>query len=185
MADITLNAAPILGGIDKIIGENRIVERDDLALVSIACPLNDDGNLAALIREHWSIDMPTATLTTTHNDTRAVRLTPDQIMLIFPHNTPDAEAFVQKKLTGAGYTTDQTDAWVALEISGPDTRAAMERICPLDLSQFANDDAGRTVMEHMGALVIRCDTDNFLLFSASSSAHSFLNAVETSYLYVI
>ncbi len=183
MADITLTAAPILG-VDLEIGENRITERDDLALVSIATPMGGDDALTAALKSGWSLDMPTPTATTTSGDTRAIRTSPDQMLLAFPHATPDADPHVQSKLNGAGYTTDQTDSWVVLEISGPDTMAALERICPLDLAKFEVNDAGRTVMEHMGAFIVRLGTDRFLLMSASSSAASFLHAVETSYKYV-
>lgn len=184
MADITLTATPLLDGADITIAENRIKERDDLAIVSIASPLGGDGALAAALKSGWSLELPGPISTTSSGDTRAVRTGQDQMLLVFPHATPDAEPYVQGKLNGAGYTTDQTDSWVTLDISGPQTLAALERICPLDLERFDTGDAGRTVMEHMGAMVIRLGDDRFLLLSASSSAQSFLHAVETSYKYV-
>ena len=181
----TLTAAPILGGTDQTIGANRIIERDDLALVSIAVPLNDDAAVEAALKKGWGLAMPSSTLSTVKDDTRAVRTAADQLMLIFPHATPDAEPVVRAKLKGAGYTTDQTDVWVALQISGPDTVAALERLCPLDTATMAENASARTVMEHMGALIIRLGPDRFLLLSASSSAKSFLHAVETSYHNVV
>ena len=184
MADITLTAAPVLGGAEIEIGANRIKERDDLALVSIATPLGGNDALETAIRNAWSLDMPTPTQTTTSGDTRAIRTSPDQMLLVFPHATPDANSVVQGKLGGAGYTTDQTDSWVVLDIAGPDTMAALERLCPLDLARFNVGTSGRTVMEHMGALIVRTGETDFLLMSASSSAQSFLHAVETSYAYV-
>jgi sarcosine oxidase subunit gamma len=107
------------------------------------------------------------------------------MMLIFPHALPDAERVVEGKLGGAGYTTDQSDSWVVLEISGPDTLAALERLCPLNTATMPENGYGRTTMEHMGAAILRLADDRFLLMSASSSARSFLHAVETSYEYVI
>lgn len=184
MADITLTAAPLLGNADIRNGANRIQERDDLAIVSIATPLGGEDALAKALKKHWSLYVPEPTRSTSSGDTRAIRSGQDQMLLVFPHVTPDAEPHVQSKLGGTGYTTDQTDSWVVLEISGPDTLAAMERLCPLDLASFETDDAGRTVMEHMGAFVVRLDIDRFLLMSASSSAQSFLHAVQTSYAYV-
>ncbi|MCV6591971.1 MAG: sarcosine oxidase subunit gamma [Silicimonas sp.] len=184
MADITLTATPLLGGTDIQIGDNRILERDDLALVSIATPLGGEVDLTEALKIAWSLDLPTPTQSTTSGDTTAIRTTPDQMLLLFPHPTPDANAVVQEKLGGTGYTTDQTDAWVILEITGPDTMAALERLCPLDLARFEDGTAGRTMMEHMGALILKRAPDHFLLMSASSSAGSFLHAVETSYRYV-
>ena len=186
MAEITLEAAPILGGADIEIGENRIVERDDLALVSIATPLGGEAALEAALNSGWSLGMPTPTRATQAGETWAIRTTADQLMLVFPHAAPDANTIVQGKLKGASYTTDQTDVWVVLEISGPDTLAALERLCPIDLhaDAFPEGAAARTLMEHMGAMILRLGSERFLLMSASSSAASFLHAVETSYAYV-
>lgn len=181
--DFTLQAKPVLGGADIKIGDNRIVELDELAIVSIATPLGGEDALAAALSKGWSLDMPSPTLSTTSGDTRAIRTAADQMLLVFPQEAPTASADVQSKLNGAGYTTDQTDNWVALEVSGPNTHAALERLSPIDLSPgvFPQDANARTVMEHMGALVVRTGEARFLLMSASSSAASFLHAVETSF----
>ena len=183
MPEFALEAAPMLGGVRLSFGDNNIVERDDLALVSIATPQGGDDALAAALQGGWGLDMPSPTLSATSGEVRAIRTTADQMMLVFPHATPDANAHVQGKLDGAGYTTDQTDAWVVLEVTGPNTIAALERLCPLDLhdSAFPVNAAGRTVMEHMGALILRTGDDRYLLMSVSSSAQSFLHAVETSF----
>ena len=184
MDEITLKPAPILAGASLEISGNRIVERDDLAIVSIATPLDGQDALAEALRNGWSLDIPDPTRSTLSGEVRAIRTSPDQMMLIFPHATPDAEAAVRDRLAGTGYTTDQTESWIVLEVAGPDTLSAMERICPLDLLSFEIGGTGRTVMEHMGAMAIRTGDDVFLLLSASSSAESFLHAVETSYRYV-
>ena len=59
---------------------------------------------------------------------------------------------------------------------------ALRRLCPIDLAgaQFPLNASARTVMEHMGAIVVRVSVDSFLLLSASSSAKSFWHAVEVS-----
>ncbi|MBT8415130.1 MAG: hypothetical protein KJO30_12445, partial [Boseongicola sp.] len=53
---------------------------------------------------------------------------------------------------------------------------------PLDLDPdtFPTGSAARTVMEHLGAMIVRVDDTRFWLMSARSSAMSFLHAVETS-----
>ncbi|MGV6846935.1 MAG: sarcosine oxidase subunit gamma [Marinibacterium sp.] len=180
----TLTARPVLGGADMRLGDNRIRERDDLAIVSVAIPLGGETALADAIRSAWDLAPPAPAVSSVSGDIRAVSSTGDQWLVIFPHATPDANAHVQTALAGSGYTTEQTDAWVVLEISGPDTLAALERICPLDCAAMPVDGNGRTVVEHMGALILRLDADRFLMMSASSSAASFLHAVETSYRYV-
>jgi len=111
-----------------------------------------------------------------------VRLAPDQAFILFTWAGPDAERYLAERLGDAVYLTDQTDTWCSLEVEGIDSRAALERICPVDLHPlaFAEGDAARTVMEHMGVLVLRTGPDRFLLLSAGSSAGSFLHAVRRS-----
>ena len=183
--DFTLTAAPILGGADLAIGQNQVRERSDLAIVSIATPLGGDDDLAKALEAGWALGPPTPTISTQSGDFRALRTASDQLLLVFPHTQPDAERQVAKKLNGAGYTTDQTDSWIVLEIAGPDTLSAFERLCPLDVSSMPKNGTARTVMEHMGAILLRLADDRFLLLSASSSARSFLHAVETSYKNVV
>ena len=185
MANITLTAAPLLGGYDKTTGKTRLCERDDLAMVSLAMPIRGKSALTKAIKAGFGLSMPSPVKTTTKGDARLMQTTPDQFMLIFPHATPDAAAHVAAKIDGAAYVTEQTDAWVRLELSGPGAMAALERICPLDLheSTFPVGSAGRTTMEHMSAVIIRTGKDSFLLLSASSSGMSFLHALETSLAY--
>lgn len=172
VAEIRLQAKPVLG-VNTEIGGIRIRERGDLALVSVA---------GASSLGDYGLEMPSPTRSTEAGGVRAISTGVDQLMLLFPHSTPDAEPTVRARLSD-GYTTDQTDVWVILEVDGPHVRDGLERICPLDLhpEAFSIGSAARTVMEHMGAMIVRTGTDRFLLLSARSSAKSFLHAVETSF----
>ena len=145
------------------------------------CPRGGRRRWIAALKKGWGLSRPSPTLGMAKGDTRAISMAADQLFLIFPHRSPNASAEVQDKLAGAGYTTDQTDGWVILEITGPDTLAALERLCPLDLAAFPDNATARTMTEHLGATIIRLQSDRFLLLSARSSAASFLHAVETSY----
>jgi aspartate aminotransferase-like enzyme len=62
----------------------------------------------------------------------------------------------------------------------PEVLAALEQLCPLDLSQdvFPAGAFTRTVMENMGAIILRTGDETFRLMSGSSSADSFLEVVE-------
>ena len=186
MAKIMLRPTSQLGNADISVGSNRILERADLAIVSVAVPNGEEASLTRALKDSWALSLPDARQTSVSGDTRAIRTASDQLFLVFSHDTPDAEPFVQSRLNGAGYTTDQTDVWVALSVSGPDTLAALERICPLDLDLgvFPVDASARTIMEHMGAFILRLGETEFLLLSPSSSAASFLHAVELSFRYV-
>ncbi|MEM6826269.1 MAG: sarcosine oxidase subunit gamma [Pseudomonadota bacterium] len=187
MGEIQLTPLSPLGGADIKLGANQIRERTDLALVSIAVPLGGEETLAAALSSGWGLALPSPTVSTINEEICALRLTPDQIMLAFPDPAADADKTVGRVLAGTGYTSLQTDAWVILEISGPDTRGALERLCPIDIHEtaFPTNAAARTTMEHMSAILIRLGMDRFMLMSASSSARSFLHAVETSFRFVL
>lgn len=186
MAEIRLTAAPALGA-DITMGGNRIRERDDLALVSVAVPQGGDAALAGAMERAWSIAPPSPNGSTGGDGMRAIWTAPDQMFLMFPRPGSDESAHLAAALDGAGYVTTQTDGWVILEVEGPETLAALERLCPLDLASkaFPVGAASRTVMEHMGAMILRLDETRFLLMSARSSAASFLHAVEVSYRNVL
>ncbi|MBY5986994.1 sarcosine oxidase subunit gamma [Roseovarius atlanticus] len=187
MADFTLTSEPPLKGFDQGFGDTRLHAPADLAIVSIALPLGDEDAALKAIGSAFDADLPAPGLSVMGKDnTRLVRLGPDQAFAIFTRATPDAEPHVQTLLNGAAYTTDQTDVWTGLVLDGPLARTALERICPIDLhpDAFAEGAAARTVMEHLGVLILRTGPDAYLLLSASSSAGSFLHAVETSLLNV-
>ncbi|MEL6520785.1 MAG: sarcosine oxidase subunit gamma [Pseudomonadota bacterium] len=184
--DFKLDAAPTLGGLDRVIGANRLVECADMALVSIAIPLGGDTELSAALSRAWQIGVPSPTRSNDSGSIRAIRSAPDQLLLLFPHSGPDAAETVATQLGDTGYVTDQTDGNVFLEISGPQTAEAMERICPIDLAPeaFPPGASARTMMEHLGVWILCLGPQSFLLWSPRSSARSFLHAIETSYHHV-
>lgn len=183
MAEFSLIAEPPLAGTEITYAGIELSAPKDLAIVSIALPLGKEADAEKAIKSAYGANLPQPGKSVRCKDgSRLVRLGPDQAFVLFTNDTPDAESIVSKLLKGKAYTTDQTDVWTALSIEGPQCRAALERICPVDLHEtaFAIDDAARTVMEHLGVLIIRTDEDAFLLLSASSSADSFLHAMEVS-----
>lgn len=182
MDNITLTPTSPLDGFDAEIAGNRLWEQTH-AVVSVAVPLGVESALKDALRKDWGLDFPDHKTSTVSGEIRALRTGPDQLFLVFPHDGPDAARLVDEKLAGAGYTTDQTDAWVQLCVKGPAVDAALERLSPVDLSApaFPIDAAARTIFEHMGAIVIRSDEDSFVLMSAASSAQSFSEAIITSF----
>ena len=149
-----LTALPPLGGYDQAFGPNRLVERSDLAITSVALPQGQ-----TLAPPSGATAIPTG---------------PDQVFLLAPMGA-------EHDLAGA-YATDQTHGWAILDLSGPDSVSAFVRCCHRDLhpDSFAVGASARTVMEHLSVVILRQAKDGFRLMSPSSSAASFLHAVETS-----
>lgn len=182
-----LTPTAVLAGYDQSFGTLRLTEMTALAMVSLALPLGGEEPAMKAIKSAFKLDLPDPGRSVASKTHRLIRISPDQALVVFDDDAPLAEPAVRAALNGACYTTNQTDAWVGLRLDGPDARRVLERLCPLDLhdATFPVDAAARTVMEHMGAIVVRGGATGFMLFSASSSAHSFLHALETSIRYVI
>jgi len=184
VSDLTLTAKPALGGYRQDFGGITLSEHPDIAIVSIATPLGGETALAQATAGGFGASPPPVGGTTLSSDgrIRLLGMAPGQLFAVFEHDGANARAIIDGKLGGAAYTTDQTDVWVALRIEGQRTRAALERICPLDLhpGAFPEGRVARTVMEHLGVIILREGPDAFLLLSARSSAGSFLHTVETS-----
>jgi sarcosine oxidase subunit gamma len=180
--EFSLISAPPLAGYDETIAGIRLRAPEGLAIVSLALPLGGEASAEKAVKSAYGAALPEPGQSVVTKDARLVRLGVDQAFVMFKHTAPNAEPVVAGKLNSAAYTTDQTDVWVALEISGARCRAALERICPLDLhpDAFAVDQAARTVMEHLGVLIIRTGEDVYLLLSASSSAGTFQHALQQS-----
>ncbi len=183
MANLTQTSS--LNGYDQPIGDMRLREITDLDLTSLAIPHKGATKLKTAIKNGLSLSMPTPMKSTADAKSRLLMTQPDQIFAMTPRSK-HAESTIRKAIGDTAYITDQTDAWVVLELSGPSSRTALERICQLDLHPdvFKKNQMARTTMEHMGSMIIRTDNDTFILMSASSSAASFLHAVEISVQHV-
>jgi sarcosine oxidase subunit gamma len=170
-----------LNGYDQPIGDMRLREIHNLDLTALAVPHKGASKLKTAIKAGFDLSMPTPVKSTADAKTRLLMTQPDQVFAMTPR-TKNTETTVRKAIGDTAYITDQTDAWVVLELSGPSSRAALERICQVDLDAnvFKLNQMARSTMEHMGSIVIRNGKDSFLLMSGSSSAASFLHAVELS-----
>ena len=176
-----LSATDSLGGYDKEIGNIRLREVANQSLIAMAIPQGEESKFKNNIKNIFNLKMPSPTKSVKNKDTRLLFTQPDQIFVLMKR-AEDPENSMAITFGASAYITDQTDAWVILEISGESSREALERICQVDLDKnvFQLDGMARTSMEHMSAIIIRKADDTFYLMSASSSAKSFLHAVELS-----
>lgn len=183
MADYQLIAEPPLAGTDLALGTLRLRATGELSIVSIALPLGDEAAAEKALKSAYRVPLPESGHSVVSPEgVRIVRTGADQAMVLLPEIRQSPEQYVSETLKGTVYTTDQSDVWTALTLEGTGALAVLERICPLDLhvSVFPTDAAARTLMEHLGVMIIRTREDAFMLLSASSSATSFLHAIETS-----
>ena len=184
MANLTLQATTPLKGYDQRFGGTTLSEVTDMAIYSIALALQADAALSS-IQQQLGTAWP-ATGHSTLNTEATYRLLGLQSDQVFVLVTGDAAAANLPALDDSAYITDQSDSWAALRVSGPMSKKALERICPIDLhpTVFAKGFVTRTSMEHLAVIVLCEADDEYLLLSPSSSAQSFLHAVETSLRFV-
>ena len=187
MAESALTVRTPLDGYAGTFGNVALAEAAGLSLVSATVPHGGDAAFAAALAGGFGASRP-ATGDSAPGDrlgARILGMQPDQMFILFEAPDPDRAAeFVSAALGPAAYVTDQSDSWVMLSAAGSGVRAALERICPLDLADeaFPEGRVARTVMEHLAVIILRDDADSFLLMSPRSSARSFLHAVELSVL---
>ena len=184
MPSLQLKAEPLLGGFHATVDTTDLIELTELVILSIAIPQGGDAAFASTFTKTYGTERPSPGESTLSSDGRARFLwtAQDQLFALFEGDSPDDAADLFRKLEGKAYITVQSDNWIALRLRGEKAREALARICPIDLhpSAFPEGRVARTMMEHMGAIVLRDGPDSFLLLSASSTARSYLHAVEIS-----
>ncbi len=129
------------------------------------------------------LSLPTAPKIFIKDGVYIVQTQPDQWFFI--SDAPQKKQAL-KQISALGYCTDQSHGWVGVELSGVDVLSVLERLCPLNLSHqaFAINASARTSLDHLGVLMIRLGDNRFYLFSAASSAESFLHGIKTAVLAV-
>ena len=184
MPSLELKAEPLLGGFHAMFDGTELTEVTDLAILSLATPQGGDKALTDKLQEAYGTAMPPPGGSTLSSDgkTRFLWMARDQLFVIFEDDSAHVAADMVRTLDDRAYVTLQSDNWVALRLSGGKARQALERICLLDLhpSAFPEGRVARTMMEHMGAIILHEADDQFLLLSAASTATSYLHAVQIS-----
>ena len=176
MAEYQMTPAPALGGLDKSIGETRLVEVTDVRLMTISIPLGEEDAFSGALSGQLGCQMPDVgrTAQTHPADATLLRLNADRVMVLSRGTPP--------QLAGLGYLVDQSDYWVILELSGPAIQAVLERTCRLNLAaeQFPVGAVARTSTEGMATVLFRQAPDGVWLMTPRSFAQSFAHAIETS-----
>ena len=186
MAEFSLQAEPFLGGFQKDFESVMIKEVTNRAITSLALPLGGEAKAEKAIKSALKLNLPEVGMSTQSMDgtTTLLRLGKDQLFCLMERKGDGHKDHIA--LVGSFgddvYTTDQSDVWVSLTLSGPDSLRALERICPIDLhpDKFSVGALARTTVEHLGTIIYRNSEAEYVLMSASSSAHSFLHAIQTS-----
>lgn len=179
MAEAALATITALGAraprTDRI-GDVIITENPDVALASVTERRGHD--LAASCLLSMALPGPGGHATGAEG-LGALWLAPGSWMIEAPLRPGDDLAVRVKSAVGAAASvTDQTDAWVCFDIDVADAGSLFERLCPLDTRRMATGSGSRSVIEHIGCLIVCRDrSQRFSVFGPRSSAGSLHHAL--------
>lgn len=157
------------------IGPVIITENAGVALASIATRKGRGADVAKAASA-LGITLPASG----HASDTALWLAPDQWMFEAPHASHEnIVAYLKPAFGDAASITEQTDAWVRFDLTGPDLPAMLELLCNLDTRTMQPGQGTRTVIEHLGCYVT-CRATGFTILGPSSSARSLHHALITA-----
>ncbi|NOD76885.1 MULTISPECIES: sarcosine oxidase subunit gamma [unclassified Ruegeria] len=158
MRDFVAKAA--LGGTEPrkdVIGALTFQERDDIALASISARLGQEEALKAKLASLCSVAIPAPGCSENGTANSLHWLGADQYLceeafsgpLVLARRLADA-------LAGIASITDQTDAFVRIDVSGQGVVDLFQRLTVLDVEEMSAGAFTRTAIHHVGCL-LRCN----------------------------
>ena len=158
------------------IGDVMIAENPDVALASVTERRAHDLAATGLL----SVPLPgPGAHATGPEGMGALWIAPGSWMVEAPLRSGDDLAARLKSAVGAAASvTDQTDAWVCFDIDAADAGTLFERLCPLDTRIMDTGTGSRSVIDHIGCLIVCRDRNQrFSVFGPRSSAGSLHHAL--------
>jgi sarcosine oxidase subunit gamma len=157
----------------------RIAENPDLALASVACRLRREADFAVATQRFFGFALPQPGRVAGEAPWTAVWTGADQWFVEAPFETHEDVARILKEGLGdTASVTEQTDGWARFDVEGPNAPATFERLCAIDIHAMAADTASRTLIEHLGCIVIcREARTRYSVLGPRSSAASLHHAL--------
>jgi sarcosine oxidase subunit gamma len=179
----TLHMLTALGAAEPAvhqIGPYRIVERFDVALASLAVRRGRKNDVAKAAKSA-GLPLPGPAAWADGKPFAAFWVAPEMWFVEAPFAShEDIVAQLKPAFGDAASLTEQTDAWVRLDLAAPDLASLLERLCNVDFPAVPDGYATRTVIEHTGCYLIRRGRGEVTVYGPRSSARSLLHAVEVA-----
>jgi sarcosine oxidase, subunit gamma len=162
------------------VGPLTITERFDVALASVAARRGRMADLAKAAKAA-GLPLPDPAMWQASDPYSAFWTAPEMWLVEAPFASHELiESLLKAALGDAASVTEQTDAWVALDLAAPDLATVLERLCNVDFPAVDAGYATRTMIEHLGCYLIKRDTGAARLYGPRSSAKSLLHALEAA-----
>jgi sarcosine oxidase subunit gamma len=164
------------------IGAVTIVETPGLALASVAARLGQEAACTKHLARIVGCPAPGPGKAMSGETFDIFWTGPEQWMVAAPFGGHEALAAEVKAALGeTASVTEQTDAWVVLDLAGSATVDMLERLCPVPSRRMAAGDVQRTTVDHLGCFVwCRTAGRDFRIIGPRSAAHSLHHALTTA-----
>ena len=169
---VELNTMTPAAGRDPVaIGKVTLAELNPGAMTSLSA-FGDPSAMAAALKKAHGMAWPAPGQSTEAGEVRCIWFGLREVLLMGA--TADAA------LEGAGAVVDQSDAWVAVELSGADATDVLARLVPLDLrdSAFPVGATARTQVMHMNASVTKLGAERFMILVFRSMVETLYHDLE-------
>lgn len=180
MPDLKLNPLTALGQpapVTERLGPWTLIERFDVALASLA-PRRGRLDEVSETAARAGIPLPPPGRAETGATFGAFWMTPEMWMVEAPFAThEDIRRHLLGLFADMASITEQTDAWVRLDLSGPGLPRLFERLTNVDLGPAPAGAATRTAIEHLGCYLIKRSAEAVTVYGPRSSAGSLHHAL--------
>ncbi|WP_347312514.1 sarcosine oxidase subunit gamma [Defluviimonas sp. SAOS-178_SWC] len=161
------------------VGDITISEVTDRALASVSCRSGKAKAFATAAKKLFGAELPEPGHSAVGPTWTLIWTGTDQWFAEAPFAThEDIAAIAKAGLGDTASVTEQTDGWVRFDVEGPRVVDLLERLCPLPSRRMKTGDASRSMIEHMGSLVIcRAEGRHFSVIAPRSFAGSMHHAL--------
>lgn len=161
------------------IGAITIAEEMGVALASVTCRLGQEAAFRAAAETLFATTLPAPGTCAQGPVFGLIWTAPDQCFVEASYDAfPDLARSLKAALGATASVTEQTDGWARFDIAGPKVVDMLERLCPAPSRQMQTGAATRSLMDHMGVLLIcRAAQDRFTVLGPRSYAASLHHAL--------
>lgn len=184
MPELVLTARSALGDGDTLVirRQDLVVEQaTDGAMVSLAARKDRADALEHAVRDAYGLALPGPGRMAWSGPTGFAWSGPGRWFVHAEGTGDDLCRALAAALGDHASITDQSDAWVRIDLVGAAAHGVLEKLCLLDLhaSVFPPGTVACTVMDHTGVMIACLDeAPRFALWAGRSSARSFAHALE-------
>ena len=161
-----------------LIGSYSLSEVTHNTLVSLAVPRSRLTQAARHLRDHYGLELPGPEVVCTNKaDSQSIFWMARSQWMIERPELQDPNWATTLASEQLGYVTEQTGAWVRLDLEGPNLDRVLQRLANVSSKRWADSAAIRTSIHHLGVFVV-CRGSVVSMYGPRSSADSLARAVK-------